>query len=280
MLQLLFMGAELFFAVYASNGKIRRIRETLGMGVIGDLPFDEQRQGGQDQNQGEGVDDVLAVGLADDDEDKWGEDHREVPVVDAASGTTTVVHHPRLEGAEEQDADHVAYGIEKRDEHQDALVDGVGEIKNSKDRVQSRPAKEHHQGDFPGLEHRFFFAARKIVAFMLLLTSHRGGFGGDEAFDHLADEGKGDESDDDPGCDVGEIKEGDVVDAEENVVNQNPKQQRATIEQANVIQLGDYGDSDSLRVHKIWTILAVRKSFSIAKGNRHLFLSIFKEMSL
>ena len=122
------MGAELFFAVYTSNGKVRRIRETLGVGVIGDLPFDEQRQGGQDQDQGKGVHDVLVISFDYHEEEDGGEDHREVPVIDAASGAATVVHHPRLEGAEEQDADHVAYGIEKRDEHQDALVDDVGEI--------------------------------------------------------------------------------------------------------------------------------------------------------
>ena len=87
------------------------------MCVVGDLPFNKQRQREGDQDDCEWIHDVTVLSFGDDDEDERGEDHGEVPIVDAASGAAAVVHHPRLEGAEEQDADHVGDGIEQGDDH-------------------------------------------------------------------------------------------------------------------------------------------------------------------
>ena len=55
---------------------------------------------------------------------------------------------------------------------------------------------------------------------MLLLAAHGGGLGGDETFDHLTDERKGDEPHDDPGDPIGVIEKRDVIDAEEDVIDQ------------------------------------------------------------
>lgn len=74
---------------------------------------------------------------------------------------------------------------------------------------------------------------------MLLLGSHRGGLGGNEPFDHLLYEGKGDESDDDPSHGVGVIEEGNAENTEEDVVDEKARKQSAPIEQSDVVEFGD-----------------------------------------
>ena len=135
MLQLFFVRAELLLAIHAAQRQIRRVGESFRMCMIDNLPFDEQNQRGQYQNERERIDEVPVLPFGDDDENEWGEDHREIPVVDAAGRAAAVMHHPCLEWAEEQNADHVRDAIEQGDKHQDALIDDMREIKNPENRV-------------------------------------------------------------------------------------------------------------------------------------------------
>ena len=160
------------------------------------------------------------------------------------------MHHPGLEGAEEEDADHVGDRIEKRDEHQNALIDDMKEIERSEDCVQPSPANKDQQGDLPGLEHWLLLSARAIVPLVLLLATHRSGLRGDEALAHLPDEGTGDEAHDNPGDGIGIIEEGDAIDTEKDVIGKKPQKQSASIEEADVIEFGDDGDSYALGVHR------------------------------
>jgi len=134
-LQLFFVATKFLFAVDAAQGHVRRIREAFGTGMIDDFPTDQKDQRGGDQRGRERVYEDTCVGLGDDDEHKRGTNHREVPVVDAASATAPVMHDPGLKGAKEEDADHVADRIGQGDEDHDSLIEDVEEKQSPKDGV-------------------------------------------------------------------------------------------------------------------------------------------------
>ena len=84
---------------------------------------------------------------------------------------------------------------------------------------------------------------------MLLLASHRCGFGRDESLDHLADEGQRDETHDNPRPGIGEIEERNAINAREDIVDKNSQKKDASIEKANIIQLRYDGDPHLTRFH-------------------------------
>ena len=137
------MGAKFLFAVDAADGKVRRVGKPFRMGMVGDFPFYKQGPRHQNQGDGEGIYHVVPVFLGDDDKHDGGEHHREIPVIDTAGRAATVVHHPGLEGAEEEDADHVGDRIEQRNEHQNALIDDAQEIQGDENRVETYPTGKH-----------------------------------------------------------------------------------------------------------------------------------------
>ena len=117
------MQAELFVAVLAGETGVGAFCEALGTEPQGKLPAKQDDEGHGQKAPGVGV----------GDEEQGGEHHGEVPVVDTAGGTAAVLHEPHLEGAEEQDADHVADTVKEADQQENAHVDDMGEVQDPDD---------------------------------------------------------------------------------------------------------------------------------------------------
>ena len=57
-----------------------------------------------------------------------GEHHDKIPVVYTAASAAFVFHHPCLEGAEKEDADHVTNGICQRHQDENTPVYNAGKV--------------------------------------------------------------------------------------------------------------------------------------------------------
>ena len=74
------------------------------------------------------------------DKDERSEHHWEIPIIYSTRGAAFIFHHPRLERAEKQNADHIADGIRQGDKHQNTDVDQSCKIEHTDDSVQCYPA--------------------------------------------------------------------------------------------------------------------------------------------
>ena len=158
---LLFVVAEFFLAVLATDALVGGFREAFGAQAEGDLPAQEQKK-----REGK---ECPSVGARNEDE--RCEHHREVPVIDAAIGTASVFHKPSLEGAEKQDADHIAHAVGEGDEHENACVDDVGVIQEADHRIERDPYRRHGEGAFARHKCGCAFVRRHIIARKLLLAT-------------------------------------------------------------------------------------------------------------
>ena len=95
--------AQLFAAVGTFQALICQGGETLGVELICKLPSHEESQ----RNEGK------REGKASADEKHGSKHHCKVPVIDAAGGAASVAQKPALEGAEKEDAYHVAHRVEQ-----------------------------------------------------------------------------------------------------------------------------------------------------------------------
>ena len=92
------MPAKFFRAVHTAQTFIGLFREILRMEVKLHLPLDQYDHGDQKQ-----------AALEKMPRHRHGrKHHREIPVVYPTGRAAPVLHHPRLEGTEEQDADNIA----------------------------------------------------------------------------------------------------------------------------------------------------------------------------
>jgi len=172
--------AELFLTLAAVQGTVGLFGKPLGVTADGDLPPDQQGQGAGQE----------APGVPGGDKDQRGSHHGVVPVINAAGGAALVLHEPGLEGAEEEDADHVAHGVGQAHQQEDACVDDPGEIQAADGPVQGGPGQDDGQGGLPGLQvHPLRRLVPGLVVFPeLLLTAHTLQGGGEEPQDHLHDQ--------------------------------------------------------------------------------------------
>ena len=128
------------------------------------------------------------------DQDERGEHHCIVPVVYTAATAAFILHKPGLEGAEEENADHIAYRVEEGYYDKDTRIDDAGEIEGGYRTVKRDP---YNKGDERALRAReigLVHIGRGKVAAELLLTPHALEARGEEAQDHLRDEEHPDEN--------------------------------------------------------------------------------------
>lgn len=128
------------------------------------------------------------------DQDERGEHHRIIPVVYTAAAAAFILHKPGLEGAEEENADHIADRVEEGYYDKDTRIDDAGEIEDGYRTVKRDPYKEGDERALRAREIRLVHICRSEVASKLLLTPHTLKARGEEAQDHLRDEEHPDEN--------------------------------------------------------------------------------------
>ena len=76
-----------------------------------------------------------------------------------------------MEGAEKQNADHVAHTVSECDEHKNAGIDDVGEVQETDDRIEGDPGRRHREGTLARHKNRLgFFRGDKSTCKLLLAT--------------------------------------------------------------------------------------------------------------
>ena len=103
--------------------------------------------------------------------DERGEHHCKIPVIYAAIGAATIFHKPSLEGAEKEDADHIANAVSEGDEYEYARVNDICEIEYSDRAVEGKPSRRDGESAPRGLQFGFFGLCRDKIAGKLLLTT-------------------------------------------------------------------------------------------------------------
>lgn len=155
------MVAEFFLAIFATDTLIGGRRKAFGVPPSCDLPAQKQEEREGDQ--------CPRIGARDENEGR--EHHCEVPVVDAAIGAASIFHKPSLEGAEKQNADHIAHAVSKRDKHKNSGIDDLCVVEHTEDGVESDPSRCHREGARTRLQDRRSFARGDIIAGKLLLAT-------------------------------------------------------------------------------------------------------------
>ena len=157
--QLFFMAAQLFRAVFTLQVIVRVFRKTFREAEEGDFPPEEQDDGGGKKTP--------RIELSDKEERR--EHHGVIPVIDSASAAALVFQKPGLERAEKQNADHIADGIGACDEHHDAFVKYAEHIKSAENGIEADPDQCHQNGGVVFLNGDVRSAASDIVFCKLLL---------------------------------------------------------------------------------------------------------------
>ena len=140
-LQLLFVAAQLFLATGTVQAPVRYRREALGIPTVGDLPSRQQNQGAAKQ----------AIRIQTGNEHQRGEHHGKIPIVDTAGGTAPIFHKPRLERAEEQNADDIAHRVAKGDQDQNPSIKQARQVEGPNGGVQRQPHRRNERRDPRGL---------------------------------------------------------------------------------------------------------------------------------
>ena len=133
------MAAKLFFATRAIETPICCRGEPFGMQTVAHLP---PHQKGKSKPK-------KAVCINAGNKDERGKHHRKIPVVDAAGGTATVLHKPRLEGAEKKNTDHVANRVSQGEQNQNPLIEDAKKVQSTDYGVQRKPKGGDKRGYFP-----------------------------------------------------------------------------------------------------------------------------------
>ena len=223
--------AQLFIAALAGEAGVGGLGEPLGVEAEGDLPAGEDAQGHGQQ--------APRVGVGD--EEQRGKHHGEIPVVDAAGGTASILHEPHLEGAEEQDADHVAHAVGQADQEQDAYVNDMGEVQGGDGAVQHQPYQGHRYRTPTAGQDRGVLSRWLEITAELLLTPGAFQAGGEEAADHL---GSVDQPDEEEAAlqEGGEVVGGRGVKDAEGYVEVNAREeQKSAVDQLDVVEAADQG---------------------------------------
>ena len=116
--ELLFVVTEFFFAVLAREASVALFAHALGVTPKRQFPTNENHQRQQKQTPR----------VPMENENKRGKQHSEIPVVDTAGGATFVFHKPSLEGAEKENANHIAHSIRQAYQNENILINKMKEI--------------------------------------------------------------------------------------------------------------------------------------------------------
>ena len=101
-----------------------------------------------------------------------GKYHGEIPIIYSAVGATAAFKEPSVEGAEKENAYHIANAVGKADKQKNAYVYYVKKVKRADSSVKYEPSYYGKEGPFPGYVLYFAFACWFIVPFKLLLAAH------------------------------------------------------------------------------------------------------------
>lgn len=155
------MVAELFFAVFAGETSVGLLRKAFRVSMHSDLPSCQQSKGKPQQ----------APRIDIWYKNKGSKHHCKIPIVDTAGRAASVLHKPRLEGTEKEDADHITDTVCETDKDKDALIDEPKIIKRSDSTVKGKPRKSDGKCPFPRLQFRLALPGRYIIFSELLLAS-------------------------------------------------------------------------------------------------------------
>ena len=115
------MMAKLLGAVVTAYATVGLGRKSLGMKLIGDLPTRENYSRKTEESPG------VKAGH----KDTRGKHHNEIPVVYSAVRAASVLHHPGLEGTEEQNTYNITNRKGKADKYKYATVYNICKIQKS-----------------------------------------------------------------------------------------------------------------------------------------------------
>ena len=141
--------AQMFFAVCTPQGVIAALKKTFPVETVRNLPTKKEhcrQQAGRGRH-----------GAADTQ--KGRAQHQVIPIIDAAGNTAAIVHHPGLEGAEEQNADNIAHTIKSRQTDEKAIFQLPPCVPQKKQRICRGPDEQHHKCtpvSLPHFLHRWF----------------------------------------------------------------------------------------------------------------------------
>ena len=114
-------------------------------------------------------------------------DHDIVPVENAASGAAAVMHHPGLEGTEEQDTDDVADSVKTGEANHENRADQAFPIEEIEHAVQSQPGQQNQKRATVGITDLLggdLLARRAESTGKLFLAAQTFQLGGEEPGDH------------------------------------------------------------------------------------------------
>ena len=130
--------AKFFLAVRTGEAGVRFFRKAFRVDPYGKLPYDEKQKRNAEQTP--------RIEIRNKNE--RGKHHGEIPIIDPTASAAFVFHEPCLEGAEEKNADHIAYGIRKADEQKNASVYNIHIIKDADDRIERKPYRRNEERGF------------------------------------------------------------------------------------------------------------------------------------
>ena len=159
----------------ARNAGICCLGEAFGMALVIPFPTEQKHQRERDE--------AISVGMRNEYERR--EHHCKVPIVDSAIGAAAVFHKPRLEGAEKEDANHIANAVGKSDQDQNSCIYNIGKIKRADRAVKRKPSRNNGKGALPRLKARLFGFGRDEIACKLLLASGTFKLRGKESASHF-----------------------------------------------------------------------------------------------
>ena len=176
--KLLFMMAEMLGTVCAAETGVCILKVALRSEVCAQFPAQQEQRGKPHENIGQRV----------TEEYQRCEHHDEVPVIYTAAAAALVHHHPALEGAEKEYANHVTDGIGKRNEDKHTPVDEPLEIENKDSAIENEPEKKHRTDGFKGAPSQLFSviitAGAKVLP-EVFLAAHALKTGGEKAKQNL-----------------------------------------------------------------------------------------------
>jgi len=176
--KLLFVVAEMLGAVGTAETGVGIFKVTLGCEPGTQLPAEKQQQGQCHKHIGQGM----------PEENQGSEHHDKVPVIYTAAAAALVHHHPALEGAEEENADHVAHRIGEGNKNEHAPVDDSAEIQRKNQGIESDPEDNDRQHGFEGALSQGLFTgitSGAVILLEVLLAAHALELGGEEAKQHF-----------------------------------------------------------------------------------------------
>ena len=181
--QLFFVGAQFFRAVFTLQIIVCVFRKTFRKTEKGDFPSEEQDDGSGKKGP--------RIKLSYKEEGR--EHHGIIPVIDSACAAALILQKPALKRAEEQNADHVTHGISTGEEHHDALIKYAEHIEGAENGIEADPDECHKNSGIVFLNGNIRSSAFDIVFCKLLLTAGAFQPGGEKPEHHFNHENQPDD---------------------------------------------------------------------------------------